>query len=593
MPSARRARSTPSNIPMGILLSADRLPGPVRHLAAAVSLALPDRTGRSGSVPAILTATRVFGLRAAGRHDEARRCATAGVAVGGAGRGIRVRLALARYLAHTGAAGDAFAALRDGQPPQRSSARLRWSRSYALIAARAGRYDEARSAIEEVLRARPGDARMLESRARLDHLAGKVFAGPGPASQRPALTIDPIPGRILHLVERSVLEREMGGTLRTRQVVMGQRSVGLDPHVLVLSAGPADEADATITMADGIPHYRLPAGAAYDGAAWPVPDATRDALVEIVQRIRPALVHAPSPYRMGRVGIDLARHFGLPAVYEVRGFREESWSARAGDDGADAARYRMTRAADTACMRAADAVVTLGEGMGAEIASRGVSADRITIVPNAVDADRFRPGERDPELAARLGIAPDEVVVGSVSSFAAYEGFQTLVEALAMLRGRGVRVRGLLVGDGKQRAEVERQVHALGLDEVVIMPGRVKHAVVPSYQRLLDVFVVARMPTRVAQLVTPLKPFEAMASARALVVSDLPALREIIRHGTTGLTFRAGDAEDLAATLERLAADPGLRQSLGAAAREWVLAERTIERNGERYRALYEQLGAA
>lgn len=445
-------------------------------------------------------------------------------------------------------------------------------------------------------RARSFLSRLLRPRKRLDRPARGAFSGPGPASQGPSLNIEPIAGRVLHLVQWSVAEREMGGTLRTRQVVMGQLRVGLEPHVLVMSADPAEgaaDAEAAVTMLDGIPHYRLPRAATYDPAAWPLPDPTRDALDEIVQRIRPALVHAATPYRVGRIGIDLARRFGLPVVYEVRGFREEPRSEDAVQDMADAGRYRSKRAADTACMQAADAIVTLGQAMSAEIVSRGIADDRITIVPNAVDADHFQPGDRDAELAARLGISVHDIVVGSVSSFAAYEGFQTLVEALAMLRGRGAPVRGLLVGDGKQWADVKQRVHSLGLDDVVIMPGRVRHEVVPSHQRLLDVFVIARLPTRVAQLVTPFKPFEAMASARAVVVSDLPALREVVREDETGLTFRAGDAEHLAATLERLVADPALRQRLGLAAREWVLAERTIERNGERYRALYQRLGAA
>ncbi len=96
---------------------------------------------------------------------------------------------------------------------------------------------------------------------------------------------------------------------------------------------------------------------------------------------------------------------------------------------------------------------------------------------------------------------------------------------------------------------------------------------------------------RVSRLVTPLKPYEAMALERAVVVSDLPALREIVKPGETGMRFRAEDADDLAAVLGGLLEDPALRRRLGTQAREWILAERTWAANGRRYRELFERLG--
>ena len=246
-------------------------------------------------------------------------------------------------------------------------------------------------------------------------------------------------------------------------------------------------------------------------------------------------------------------------------------------------------------MLAATAVVTLSDVMRDAIVARGVPPERITVVPNAVDVDRFRPLPRDVALASALGVEPGDLVVGYISTFSAYEGIPTLLEAAARLRARGRRLRVLLVGDGKDEATIRDVGHRLGLfdEEALLMPGRVPHDQVARYYSMLDVFVVPRTANRVSQLVTPLKPYEAMAMEQAVVVSDLPALREIVTPGETGLTFRPDDPDDLAEVLAALLDDPTLRARLGRRAREWVAQERTWTANGRRYRELFERLDVA
>jgi glycosyltransferase involved in cell wall biosynthesis len=231
--------------------------------------------------------------------------------------------------------------------------------------------------------------------------------------------------------------------------------------------------------------------------------------------------------------------------------------------------------------------------MKAEVADRGVAVDRITIVPNAVDTARFKPGPRDPALAASYGIDRADVVIGYISSFQPYEDFATLVDAIALLRERGRPVRGLLVGDGSTWPDIRQRVTDRGVADAISLPGRIPHRAVPAHHRLIDVFVVPRVDTRLAQLVTPLKPLEAMASGRALVVARLDALTETVVDGQTGVAFAPGDAADLASVLERLVLDPFERRRLGEAARSWVERERTLARNGQRYRDLYTRLGVS
>jgi len=241
-------------------------------------------------------------------------------------------------------------------------------------------------------------------------------------------------------------------------------------------------------------------------------------------------------------------------------------------------------------MRASDLVVTLGEAMRDEIVERGVPEDKVIIVPNGVSGDFLRPLPDAAQLRKDLGIKDGEFVVGLVSSLVAHEGIGTLLEAVKILGDRGVPARALIVGDGPERGALQRQAAALGLD--AIFTGRVPMARVRDYHAILDVFVVPRTRDRVCQLVTPLKPVEAMASGLPVVVSAVQALGEIVNDMATGLQVPPQDAGALADCLQRLWSSPQLRERLGAAAREWVARDRTWEHNAARYRAAYARLGA-
>jgi glycosyltransferase involved in cell wall biosynthesis len=244
--------------------------------------------------------------------------------------------------------------------------------------------------------------------------------------------------------------------------------------------------------------------------------------------------------------------------------------------------------------RAAARIVAVGEVLAEQLRRAFPDlVDRIVVIPNAVDVDRFRPIPRSDELAASLGIASGDPVVGYISSFTRYEGMHFLLEAAARLRAAGRKLHVLLVGDGVEQESLVATGRRLGLDDgTLIMPGRVPHDDVMRYYSIIDVFVVPRTNDRVSQLVTPLKPYEAMALERALVVSDVPALREMVIPGETGLTFRPEDDADLADVLGGLLDDAELRARLGRQAREWVAASRTWDQNGRLYRELYERLGA-
>jgi glycosyltransferase involved in cell wall biosynthesis len=471
--------------------------------------------------------------------------------------------------------------------PAESSAAPRLA---ARLAYREGRLTEAVAALDGASGWR--SARLRRTlRAELETLRTPEGDRAAPLS---ASGFVPVPGRVLHIVTDALPSVSAGYTVRTQEIAVAQRAAGLDPRAVTrigfpVTAGKID--GRRVAAVDGVPYHRL-LPLVMPGRMDTIAEQGLRRAAALVQELRPAVVHAASNYSNGVTALGLRDAFGIPYVYEVRGFWEDTWLSRhAATAGLESSeRYRLTRELEAYCMRAADLVVTLGEAMRDEIIGRGVDPDKILIVPNGVSADFLRPLPDGSALRAQLGIQPGEHVVGLVSSLVAHEGIGTLLEAVKLLRDRGLAVRALIVGDGPERAALERQGAALGLD--AIFTGRVPMSRVRDYHAVLDVFVVPRTPDRVCQLVTPLKPVEAMASGLPVVVSAVRALGEIIEDKVTGMQATPLDPASLAECLDQLLASPRLRRELGEAAREWVARDRTWAHNAQRYRDAYARLGA-
>jgi glycosyltransferase involved in cell wall biosynthesis len=408
------------------------------------------------------------------------------------------------------------------------------------------------------------------------------------------------PGTILHIVTDALPSTSAGYTIRTQEIAVAQRAADgdprLDPHVVTrigfpVTAGAID--GRRLVTVDGIPYHRLLPWVMPGRADTIAADGLKHA-ARLVTDIRPSVLHAASNYSNALIALALRDATQLPVLYEVRGFWEDTWlsrhSAGATSDLWHSDRYVRSRALETHCMQAADLVVTLGEAMRDEITERGIDPANILIVPNGVSHEFLQPLPDTTALKSQLGIKDGEYVVGLVSSLVAHEGIGTLLAAVKILGDRGVRTRALIVGDGPERGTLQRHAAQLGLD--AIFTGRVPMAKVRDYHAVLDVFVVPRTPDRVCQLVTPLKPVEAMASGLPVVVSGVRALREIVQDKVTGLLFPPLDAEALADALQLLLGNPELRRELGANAKQWVARDRTWEHNAARYRDAYARLGA-
>ena len=389
--------------------------------------------------------------------------------------------------------------------------------------------------------------------------------------------------RVLHVLDHSI-PLHSGYTFRTLSILKEQRKLGWETLQLTT---PKQGAGAVLEEeVDGWTLHRTPSTPGAGLLAQMRLTAAR--IDQLVQQARPDIVHAHSPVLNALPALWVRRRRRVPVVYEMRA----SWEDAAVDHGTTregGMRYRLSRALESFALRHADQVTTICEGLRADIASRGIPADRITVIPNAVDVSSFRFGvPADPTLQQALGLA-GATVLGFAGSFYGYEGLHLLVEAVRRLLPRHPLLRVLLVGGGPQESALKTQVKQAGLESVVQFTGRVPHDQVQRYYELIDLLVYPRLPIRLTELVTPLKPLEAMAQGRVFLASDVGGHRELVQDGVTGFLCPAGDAGALEAGIEdalaRKASWPVLRQQ----ARHYVETERTWTRSVAHYAGVYER----
>lgn len=309
------------------------------------------------------------------------------------------------------------------------------------------------------------------------------------------------------------------------------------------------------------------------------------------------ILHTTTHYVNGLATGAAAKAAGLPWVYEVRGVLEETWAAAGSSPEERSARrnsqrFALMRAKEVEVASSADAVITLGETMREHLIAGGVPAEIITLIPNSVseavvDADVTR---TPAEVRKSLSLPGDGIWVGAAASIVGYEGLDDLVDAVILARRQGTDLRLLIAGDGVALPVLRARAAVLG--ENAVFTGRVSQAQAIEYQLALDAVVVPRKDEPVCRLVTPIKPIEAMGLGRPVVISDLPALRELVPDNA-GVWNSPEDPRGLAELLSELACDDAARLRFGDNGRTHVLETRRWKEIGRRYGQVYSQLMGA
>ena len=397
--------------------------------------------------------------------------------------------------------------------------------------------------------------------------------------------------RILHVLDHSI-PLHSGYTFRSLSILREQRALGWETfHITSPKQG---ETSAPFEDVDGMRFYRTPV-ASGTLAKLPVGKELllmkhlETRLEEVAREVSPNIIHAHSPVLNAFPAINVARKLGIPVVYEIRAF----WEDAAVDHGSTtegSLRYRATRRLETRAIRLVDHVFTICEGLRSDLLARGIPDGKVTVIPNAVDLESFNlASPPDPELQKKWGLT-GKTVVGFIGSFYAYEGLDLLLAALPELIRQRPDVRLLLVGGGPQESVLRQQAEQLGVQGYVIFTGRVPHQDVNRYYDLIDVLAYPRHPMRLTELVTPLKPLEAMAQGQLFVASDVGGHKELIEHNETGILFKAGDCESLTQALLNLLNDKQRWPVLKANGRHFVESVRNWPNSIANYRIPYDHL---
>jgi PEP-CTERM/exosortase A-associated glycosyltransferase len=374
--------------------------------------------------------------------------------------------------------------------------------------------------------------------------------------------------KILHILDHS-LPLHSGYTFRSQNIFREQKKRGWEP--VIVTSPKHEESWKKPTMPveeiNGFKYYRTgPVGNSGPPilSELKLMKALSKRIHEVAEIEKPDLLHAHSPVLNAIPALRVGKRLGIPVVYEIRAF----WEDAAVDHGTtyeNSLRYRATRRLETwVCHRAAH-VNVLCEGLKKDLAQRGIPSDKMTIIYNGINTDAFRPTPPDEEFLKKWDLQGKKVI-GFIGSFYRYEGLDLLIEAFAGLSTKHPDLVLLLVGGG----EMESALHDLDcfdtLSNRIIMPGRIPHDRIPGVYALIDILVYPRYSMRLTELVTPLKPLEAMAMGKVVVASDVGGHRELIEHHVDGVLFPAGDKLALAKAIERLLETPDFSHQIAARA---------------------------
>lgn len=392
--------------------------------------------------------------------------------------------------------------------------------------------------------------------------------------------------RVLHVLDHS-LPLHSGYTFRTRAILTAQAAMGLEVRGITglrhLAEGPDCE------EAEGLTFHRTRGAASGPPGLreWREINLLADAIVALAQDWRPDLLHAHSPALCGKAALIAGQKLGVPVVYEIRAFWEDA-AVSNGTGSEGNLKYRLTRALENHVVNGAEQVVTICAGLKDDLVQRGVPAAKISLSPNGVDLALF--GEAappEPELARQLGLQ-DGPVIGFIGSFYDYEGLDDLIAAMPLLRKRVPGAQLLLVGGGPMEAALHAQAKASPAAEAIHFAGRVPHSEVERYYALIDVLAFPRKRSRLTDLVTPLKPLEAMAQGRLVAASDVGGHRELISDGETGILFAPDDPAACAKALTELLDRRESWEALRTAGRAHVAANHDWSANVLRYQDVYQ-----
>jgi len=280
----------------------------------------------------------------------------------------------------------------------------------------------------------------------------------------------------------------------------------------------------------------------------------------LVRQSRPDAILATWAYPDVVASVGIAAQLGVPVVAKVHG-----------SDLNVLAQGRLRRRMIAGALRRCAAVVAVSSGLKQRVVEMGVPAERVSVLPNGVDGQRFRPLDRS-ACRRQLGLPTEQPLVLFVGHLANVKGVDVLVEAFARCRTNGLSATLVLVGEGELRQPIERRVRALGLSRDVMLTGPRPHEEISTWLGACDLLCLPSRHEGCPNIV-----LEALACGRPVVGSSVGGVPELLRDSAAGLLVPPGDVEALAKGLEE-----GLARSWDARAIRQAAGTGGWDQNAER-----------
>lgn len=403
--------------------------------------------------------------------------------------------------------------------------------------------------------------------------------------------------KVLHVLNTSIPYLKNGYSIRAKYIVESQKKVGIEPIVITRPGFPNDFSEGQIRNkkelikeeVNGITYYRcLPKLFMRHTPLKKYLKNYSRQMCKVAELEKPFAIHAASNYINGLAALETSRKLKLPFVYEIRGFWELTTVSKE-PLFRDSEEFKLAQVMETYLANHADKVIVISEGLREELIKRGVSEDKISIVPNGVDCEIFQSLDYNTELSKKYNIQ-NQFVIGYIGSIVKYEGLQTLIKAIAEIKNQGYKdIRVVIAGDGNYKNELEKLTKELRLENEIIFAGRIPHEEVIQHYSLFDMCVFPRVEEEVTNIVTPLKPLEAMACKKIVVGSNLDAIKEMIMEGVNGFIFD-NSIEDLCKKIKMVYENKNLRSAMKEKARYWVEENRDWNKLALRYKKEYDRM---
>ncbi|MBN8193763.1 glycosyltransferase [Bacillus sp. NTK074B] len=389
---------------------------------------------------------------------------------------------------------------------------------------------------------------------------------------------------ILHVLNKSVPEIN-GYTIRSREIIESQKQLGWNPVVVTkLGWCPSSEEKGHTNTYEGIDYIRLSKGKMRLNTV-PLTEYFNqyaNELEKVVNETHPKAIHAASNFQNALPALVVGKKKGIETVYEVRGFWHDTTASKVPEFN-ESERYRLHEQYEVYCCQIADKVVAIGESLKDQLITLGVPKEKITVITNGVDCQTFSPIPKNKDLIKRWNLE-NKTVYGFIGSVTHYEGLDLAFKALVDIKEKGVPFHFVLVGDGPALKDLKELSVELALENHITFIGRVPASEVKEYYSIIDIFPFPRTKAKVCALVTPLKPYEVMAMGKLALVSDIPALNEMVTEGENGFIFEPENVESLVQCL--LYARDHL--DVGERSREWVKENRNWSSMVHQYKEVYQ-----